>query len=148
MVTFGLLEKLYFEVLLVKKLKTSQGTNNVEILLHRVRRGLSECQPRRRPEEVVAEAGVSYIETLLDLTVTQQEEGDDCVKQKVCHTARHVAGLTDQVGLVDSLNKILIKATALHLMETKHMEPRHIIAAGDWGRAWQDCHQKYICSAH
>ena len=59
MVNFGfLLEKLYFEVLLVKKLKTSQGTYNVEILLHRARRGSSECQPRRRPEEVVAEAAM------------------------------------------------------------------------------------------
>ena len=94
----------------------------------------------------MAEAGVTYIKAVLDLSVTQEDEDEECVEQKVCMTARHVAGLSDKDGLVENLNKILIKAMALHLMEGRHILPDIIISAGNWGRAWQDCHQKYKCS--
>ena len=75
----------------------------------------------------------------------EEEEDAQCVEQKVCLTARKVSGLSDQGGLVESLNKILIKTLALHLLETRDINPRYILAAGDWGRAWQNCHQKYKC---
>ena len=128
----------------------------------RVRRDLAQCQPRARIEEVLAEVGVSYLNTLLDLeeqedgkeeemeeeeeVLEQKEEDvDHCVEQKVCLTARKVSGLSDPGGLVENLNKILIKSLALHLMETRDINPRYILAAGDWGRTWQNCHQKYQC---
>ena len=121
----------------------------------RVRRDLGQCQPRARMEEVLAEVGVSYLNTLLDLENEQElelegkglelEKEDQCVEQKVCLTARKVSGLSDQGGLVENLNKILIKTLALHLLETRDINPRYILAAGDWGRAWQNCHQKYKC---
>ena len=113
-----------------------------------MRRALSDCQSRDRPLELLAEAGVSYIKTVLDLArdEKEEEEEEECVEQEVCVTARHVAGLSDKDGLVDNLNKILIKALALHLMEARHILPDRIISAGDWGRAWQDCHQRYKCS--
>ena len=95
-------------------------------------------------EEVLAEVGVAYLNTLLDLEEEEEEE-TQCVEQRVCLTARKVSGLSDQGGLVESLNKILIKTLALHLLETRDIQPRYILAAGDWGRAWQDCRQKYKC---
>ena len=118
----------------------------------RVRRDLAQCQPRARIEEVLAEVGVSYLNTLLDLEEQEdekeeekEEDVDHCVEQKVCLTARKVSGLSDPGGLVENLNKILIKSLALHLMETRDINPRYILAAGDWGRTWQNCHQKYQC---
>ena len=113
-----------------------------------MRRSLSDCRSRDRPLELLAEAGVSYIKAVLDLVTDEEEEKEDeeCVEQEVCMTARHVAGLSDKDGLVDNLNKILIKALALYLMEARHILPDRIISAGDWGRAWQDCHQRYKCS--
>ena len=114
-----------------------------------MKRETAECEPRSRPEEVLAETGVSYLRTFLDISVMDQddeeEENEECLEQKLCLTARHVAGLSDPDGVVDNLNKILIKALALHLMETEHIQPQYIIDAGDWGRAWQDCHQRYMC---
>ena len=118
-----------------------------------MKRETTECVPRARPEEVLAETGVSYLRTFLDISVMNQdveeEENIDqeleCMEQKLCLTARHVAGLSDPDGVVDNLNKILIKALALHLMETEHIQPQFIIEAGNWGRAWQNCNQKYKC---
>ena len=118
----------------------------------RVRRDLGQCLPRARMEEVLAEVGVSYLNTLLDLENEQEKEKeleekeeDQCVEQRVCLTARKVSGLTDKGGLVENLNKILIKTLGLYLLETRDINPGNILAAGDWGRAWQNCHHKYKC---
>ena len=111
-----------------------------------MKRDLTQCQPRAKMEEVLAEVGVAYLNTLLDLEEEEKEEETQCVEQRVCLTARKVSGLSDQGGLVESLNKILIKTLALHLLETRDINPHHILAAGDWGRAWQNCQQKYKCT--
>ena len=112
-----------------------------------MKRDLTQCQPRAKMEEVLAEVGVAYLNTLLDLEEEEEEEEEtQCVEQRVCLTARKVSGLSDQGGLVESLNKILIKTLALHLLETRDINPHYILAAGDWGRAWQNCQQKYKCT--
>ena len=63
----------------------------------------------------------------------------------MCLTARHVAGLPDHGGIVERLNTLLVRAVSLHMLEYQGTSPDLLIGAGHWGRAWQDCHQKYNC---
>ena len=72
-------------------------------------------------------------------------EDDTCIQRHVCFTARHVASLTDHGGLVEKLNKLIIRATSLHLLETRGYDPNQVLEAGDLGRAWQDCQARYQC---
>ena len=47
--------------------------------------------------------------------------------------------------LVEKLNKVLVSAAALQLLEMRGLDPGQVVRAGDWGRAWQDCDQKFEC---
>ena len=40
---------------------------------------------------------------------------------------------------------MLVSATALHLLHSRGVEPGSVVWAGDWGRAWQNCRDKYSC---
>ena len=46
---------------------------------------------------------------------------------------------------VERLNTLLVRAVSLHLLESQGTSPGLVMAAGDWGRAWQECGQKYRC---
>ena len=137
--------------------------------MFRLRRDAAECEPRLGPEAAVAEVGVTYVSTLLALAGAE----DACLQLHVCHAARHVASLPDLGGVVARLNKVaknmdictciisilyiyilhylqylhqvLVSATALHLLHSRGVEPGSVVQAGDWGRAWQNCRDKYSC---
>ena len=74
---------------------------------------------------------------------------DEAVGRMDARIAATETNTKDMLNLInttmENLNKILIKTLALHLLETRDIQPRYILAAGDWGRAWQDCRQKYKC---
>ena len=139
--------------------------------MFRLRRDAAQCEPRLGPEAAVAEVGVTYVSTLLALAGAE----DACLQLHVCHAARHVASLPDLGGVVARLNKVaknmeyrylhmyyiytaylhstlstistqvLVSATALHLLHSRGVEPGSVVRAGDWGRAWQNCRDKYSC---
>ena len=126
--------------------------------MFRLRRDSAQCEVRVGPEAAVAEVGVTYVSTLLALAGAE----DACLQLHVCHAARHVAGLPDLGGVVARLNQVaaisrhiythiynphqvLVSATALHLLHTRGVEPGSVVRAGDWGRAWQTCGDKYSC---
>ena len=56
--------------------------------------------------------------------------------------------MSDTHRLVEKLNKLLVSAAALQLMEMRGLDPGEVVRAGDWGRAWQDCDEKFICDVH
>ena len=53
--------------------------------------------------------------------------------------------MSDTHMLVEKLNKVLVSAAALQLLEMRGLDPGQVVRAGDWGRAWQDCDQKFAC---
>lgn len=111
-------------------------------MINRLKRDASECQQRKSIHHILAEIGVSYLAAFLEM---EKLEDDMCIQKHICTTARHVASLTDPGGLVEKLNKLIIRATSLHILETRGYDPNLVIEAGDWGRAWQNCQTRYRC---
>ena len=110
--------------------------------LFRITRDTRECGARTSVQHTIAEVGVTYISTLLDLG---HLDDDTCLQCHVCRAARHVSGLRDHGGLVERLNQLLVRAMSLYLLETKGMDPEKIVKAGNSGRLWQQCDEIYPC---
>ena len=103
---------------------------------------MRECSSRSGVHQTLAEIGISYISTLLEL---DHFEDATCMLHNICRTARHVSGLRDQGGLVERLNQLLIRAMSLYMLETKDMNPDTIVQAGNNGRLWRHCDKIYRC---
>ena len=112
-------------------------------MICRLRRDLGGCKTTRSVTHTIADIGVTYISTILKL---QDVDDEECLLYHVCQASRHVSSLSDTGGVVEILNKMLIKVTSLYLLENHDVDPKSVLHAGNWGRSWQRCESKYkIC---